>query len=84
VAIVALIVGTPLTAILARTRGRIPSDMWWVLGWLLFAAVLPPKLRVGGFILGPLVWTCNHTEMLTRNMCTQIALYLFGAASFLR
>ncbi len=84
VAIVALIVGTPLTALLARTQGHIPSDIWWALAWLLVSAALPPRLRVGGFVLGPLVWTCLHPEMLTPNLGAQIVLYLFGAVSFLR
>ncbi len=48
------------------------------------AAALPPRLRVGGFVLGPLVWTCLHPEMLTPNLGAQIVLYLFGAVSFLR
>lgn len=83
-AIVALIIGTPLTAIMAQADGELPKDIILSVICMGISSLLPPTLRVVGFILGPIVWSFRHLELLTPTMCTEIALYLFGAASFLR
>lgn len=84
VAIVALIIGTPLTHIMARAQGHVPKDLLISLACMMLCAALPPAIRVAGFVLGPVIWSFWHRELLTLPIISQAVLYLLGAASFLR
>lgn len=48
--IVATIVGTPLTALMAKEHGHVPTPMLGVTAALVVAAFLPPAPRVAGFV----------------------------------
>ena len=84
VAIVVLIVGTPVTQSMAAAHGAIPRDVVVVTALMAVAAACRPVLRVVGFVVGSIIWGTQHLELLTPSMLLQSALYIFGAASFLR
>ena len=84
VAIVVLIIGTPVTQSMAAAHGTIPKDVLLVTALMGVAAACRPVLRVVGFVVGCIIWSTQHLELLTPSMLVQSALYIFGAASFLR
>lgn len=84
VAIVVLIIGTPVTQSMAAAHGAIPKDVILVTALMGVAAACRPVLRVLGFVIGCIIWSTQHLELLTPSMLVQSSLYIFGAASFLR
>ena len=83
--IVALILGTPITALMSHTRGGIPLDLQISGGVMLGAAFLPPMLRVLGFTVGVLAMVMLHFRtVMNLNLAVQLLLYGLGACSFLR
>lgn len=85
VGIVALIVGTPLTALMAHEHGAIPLDVKLVSGAMLAAALLSPAWRVAGFSLGTVAAIVLHwREVMNTNLAIQIALYFLSGVFFLR
>lgn len=85
IGIIALILGTPITALLAKEHGYIPTDLMWSSLGMLVAAFLPPAPRVLGFAAGILIIIAFHYQkIMTANLVAQLALYLTGGISFLR
>lgn len=83
--IVALILGTPITALMSHTRGGIPLDLQISGGVMLGAAFLQPMLRVLGFTVGVLAMVMLHFRtVMNLNLAVQLLLYGLGACSFLR
>ncbi|KAK9809407.1 hypothetical protein WJX73_003131 [Symbiochloris irregularis] len=83
--IVALVLGTPITALMAHTRGGIPLDLKISAGVMLAAAFLPPTLRVLGFTVGIVVMVVLHFHIVVNaNLATQLGMYGLGACVFLR
>ena len=83
--IVALVAGTPLTALMAREHGNVPLDVKVVFGAMLAAALLPPAWRAAGFSLGTLAAIWLHwREVMNANLAVQIALYGLSGVLFLR
>ena len=83
--IVALVAGTPLTALMAHEHGNVPLDVKVVFGAMLAAALLPPAWRVAGFSAGTLAAIWLHwREVMNANLAVQIALYGLSGALFLR
>ena len=83
--IVALVAGTPLTALMAREHGNVPLDVKVVFGAMLAAALLSPAWRVAGFSLGTLAAIWLHwREVMNANLAVQIALYGLSGVLFLR
>lgn len=83
--IVALVAGTPLTALMAHEHGNVPLDVKVVFGAMLAAALLPPALRVAGFSLGTIAAIWLHwREVMNTNLAIQIFLYGLSGALFLR
>lgn len=83
--IVALVAGTPLTALMAREHGNVPLDVKVVFGAMLAAALLSPAWRVAGFSLGTLAAIWLHwREVMNANLAAQIALYGLSGVLFLR
>jgi predicted membrane channel-forming protein YqfA (hemolysin III family) len=84
VGIVALIVGTPLTAAMAVGPGNDLGVMGAVALALVAAAFMPPLFRTVTFVgLGALLFF-SYFYIVNFNFCAQVALYLLGAASFIR
>ena len=83
-AIVVLIIGTPVTQSMAAAQGAIPKDVVLVTALMGVAAACRPVLRVVGFVAGCIIWATQHLELLTPSMLVQCSLYIFGAVSFLR
>ncbi|KAK9841619.1 hypothetical protein WJX74_008816 [Apatococcus lobatus] len=84
VGIVALVTGTPITALLAVKNGQIPEGFMVVGGIMFAAAFLPRALRVIGFASGIAVSVFLHPEMLTWLLAVEMSLYVLGAIAFLR
>lgn len=83
--IVALVVGTPLTALMAREHGEIPLDVKICFGAMLAAALLSPAARVAGFTIGTVAMFVLHWhEVMNLNLGVQLALYGLAAVFFLR
>lgn len=85
IGIVALILGTPITALLAKEHGYVPTDLVYSSVGMLVAAFLPPTARVLGFMTGVTVIVGLHYQkIMNANLVVQLALYLIGGISFLR
>lgn len=85
IGIIALILGTPITALLAKEHGYVPTDLIWSSLGMLVAAFLPPTARVLGFASGIGVIIAFHYQtIMNLNLVAQLALYLTGGISFLR
>jgi hypothetical protein len=85
IGIVALVMGTPLTALMAHERGEVPLDVKVCFGAMLAAALLSPAARVAGFTLGTVACVALHwREVLNWNLAVQLGLYGLGAVFFLR
>eukprot|EP00891_Asterochloris_glomerata_P009307 jgi/Astpho2/9307/Aster-x1568 len=83
--IVVLIIGTPITALMAKEHGSIPGDVLVCAIGLVAAAFLPPMLRVLGFTTGIAAITFLHFQRIVDyNMGAQLVLYASGGISFLR
>lgn len=83
--IVATIVGTPLTALMAQEHDHVPAPMLWITGLLLGAAFMRPLPRVLGFVAGGAAAVALYARQLAcATLAAEIALYLAGAAFFLR
>ncbi len=83
--IVALVAGTPLTALMAHEHGEVPLDVKICFGAMLAAAFLSPAARVAGFTLGTVTAVALHWRVvLNWNLGVQLALYSLGAFFFLR
>ena len=83
VGIVALIIGTPGTALMAKNRGEIPWDIFVWAAAMVVSAFLGKRLRILGFVGGSCIWASRHTKLVTPLLGVQICLYLCGAAAFL-
>ncbi|KAL4452780.1 hypothetical protein ABPG75_008442 [Micractinium tetrahymenae] len=85
IGIVATIVGTPITALMALEHGHVPTPMAWVALMLLVAAFQPPAPRVAGFVGGGAIAVLLYWRQLASFlMAAQLLLYLAGAGAFLR
>lgn len=85
IGIVALIVGTPLSYLMALEHDHVPLRMVLVASLLVMVAFFRPAPRVAGFIfLGGLLTSWYYKVLFTPILLLQLALYLFGAAAFLR
>lgn len=83
--IVALIIGTPLTALMAYQHGEVPLDVKVILAAMLAAAFLEPAPRVAAFTAGTVAAVALHgRELLNWNLGVQLALYTAAAVFFLR
>ncbi|KAL6769301.1 hypothetical protein ACKKBG_A30475 [Auxenochlorella protothecoides x Auxenochlorella symbiontica] len=87
IGIVATIVGTPVSAMLAHSAhgiSEMPLGVWFILAGLFACAWARPFPRTSGFIgLGTgLVYYC--WDVINLNLTTQILLYICGAVLFLR
>lgn len=83
--IVALVLGTPITALMSHTRGGIPLDLKIAACVMLAAAFLPPTLRVLGFTIGTVVMVALYFHTLINvNLAIQLGMYGVGACVFLR
>lgn len=81
----ALVVGTPLTALMAHEHGKIPMDVKIVFAAMLAAALLSPAWRVAGFSSGTVAAIVLHwKEVINANLAIQIVLYGMSAVFFLR
>ena len=81
--IVALIIGTPGTALMAKHRGEVSWDIIIWAAAMVVSAFLGKRGRILGFVGGSCIWTSRHTDLLTPLMGVQICLYLCGAIAFL-
>ena len=80
-----LILGTPVTALMAHEHGGIPPDMKACFVGMLGAAFLPPAPRVAGFTAGIAAMVALHfRRIMNANLAVQLALYAAGGAAFLR
>ncbi|KAK9841749.1 hypothetical protein WJX81_000681 [Elliptochloris bilobata] len=85
IGIVVLILGTPVTALMAHEHGGIPADMKACFVGMLGAAFLPPAPRVAGFAAGVLAMVAMHfRKIMNANLAMQLVLYAVGGAAFLR
>ncbi len=85
IGIVVLILGTPVTALMAHEHGGIPPDMKACFVGMLGAAFLPPAPRVAGFTAGIAAMVALHfRRIMNANLAMQLALYAAGGAAFLR
>lgn len=85
IGIIALILGTPITALLAKEHGDIPTDLKYASVGMLIAAFLPPTPRVLGFASGiGVIVAFHYHKIMNINLIAQLALYLIGGISFLR
>ena len=85
IGIVVLILGTPVTALMAHEHGSIPSDIKACFAAMLAAAFLPPAPRVAGFAAGIVAMVAMHFRtVMNANLAVQLALYATGGAAFLR
>ena len=80
-----LILGTPVTALMAHEHGGIPPDMKACFVGILGAAFLPPAPRVAGFTAGIAAMVALHfRRIMNANLAMQLVLYAAGGAAFLR
>jgi hypothetical protein len=85
IGIVALVVGTPVTALMAHEHGELPLDVKLCFGLMLVAALCPPAPRVAGFSAGTLAMVALHWRVIfNANLGVQLGLYGAGALCFLR
>ena len=85
IGITATIIGTPVTALLAKEHGHIPTPLLVVSIWLLFCAFLRPAPRVFGFLSGGAVMVYLYGMMLMDSIfLVELVLYVSGAIFFLR
>ncbi|KAL4855410.1 hypothetical protein ACK3TF_003957 [Chlorella vulgaris] len=83
--IVATIVGTPITMLMAQEHGHVPGPMLAITLLLICAACLPPAPRVAGFIGGGCIAAFLYWHRLSSVvLVVQVVLYLTGAVAFLR
>ncbi|KAK9807694.1 hypothetical protein WJX72_006304 [[Myrmecia] bisecta] len=83
--IVALIIGTPVTALMAKEHGDVPVDLVVVTLVMLAAAFLPPLLRVLGFGVGIAAIVLLHGRTIVNlNLAGQLLLYFLGGVGFVR
>lgn len=83
--IVVLILGTPITMLMAQQQGTIPVDMVLSACMLFGAAFLPPLPRVLGFASGIAVMLWLHaSQLMNMNLLAQLLCYGAGAYAFLR
>ncbi|KAF8065666.1 NAA20 [Scenedesmus sp. PABB004] len=84
IGIVALIVGTPLTQLMALDPGHDRTTLLVASAALLGAAFLPPAPRTAGFIgIGAvMVWTLQH--IVDGPLVVQCLLYVAGGLAFVR
>ncbi|KAF5835504.1 hypothetical protein DUNSADRAFT_7288 [Dunaliella salina] len=84
IGIVALIVGTPLTALLAKD----PADDMKVMGLtglaLVGAAFLRPTIRTLSFVALGTILFVRYWTIVNVNLTLQVVLYLMGAYSFIQ
>ena len=83
--IVALVVGTPVTALMAHEHGEIPFDVKLCFALMLVAALCPPAARVAGFSGGTIAMVALHWRVIfNANLGVQLCLYGLSAVCFLR
>ena len=83
--IVALVVGTPVTALMAHEHGEVPLDVKLCFGLMLVAALCPPAARVAGFSGGTIAMVALHWRVIfNANLGLQLCLYGASALCFLR
>ena len=81
----ALVVGTPVTALMAHEHGEVPLDVKVCFALMLAAAFFPPSPRVAGFSVGTVVMIGMHWRTIfDANLAAQLCLYGLGALCFLR
>lgn len=80
-----LILGTPVTALMAQEHGGIPHDIKYCFAGMLAAAFLPPAPRVAGFATGVVAMVAMHFRtVMNANLAVQLVLYAAGGVAFLR
>ena len=85
IGIVVLILGTPVTALMAQEHGGIPHDIKYCFAGMLAAAFLPPAPRVAGFATGVVAMVAMHFRtVMNANLAVQLVLYAGGGVAFLR
>jgi len=85
IGITATIIGTPITALMAKEHGHLPTPWLWVSAWLLFSAFLAPVPRVVGFMSGGAVLVYYFGAMvLDEIFLLELLLYVAGGLFFLR
>lgn len=84
VGIVALVAGTPITAIMAKDPTASLVTMWCCIALLVAAAFLPPLMRTLAFIAIGTLEVLQYWFILTPNLGLQVLLYCCGAYAFIR
>eukprot|EP00884_Botryococcus_braunii_P016500 jgi/Botrbrau1/3533/Bobra.341_2s0059.1 len=85
IGIVVLILGTPITIMMAQQHGVIPADMVVSAVFLFLAAFLPPLFRVLGFASGVGAMVFLHgASVCNANLLMQLLCYGIGGYAFLR
>ena len=85
VGITATIIGTPVSALMAKEHGHLPQPLMFISLLLMVAAFLRPRPRVAGFIIGAAGMVLLYGNMLMDKVfVVELVLYLLGAGLFLR
>jgi predicted membrane channel-forming protein YqfA (hemolysin III family) len=85
IGITATIIGTPVTALMAKEHGHLPTQLQIISGLLLIAAFLRPVPRVLGFISGGAAMVYFYGGMLVDSIFViELVLYVSGGIFFLR
>lgn len=85
VGITATIIGTPVSALMAKEHGDLPWPLMLISLLLMLAAFLRPRPRVAGFVIGGAGMVVLYGSMLVDVIfVVELVLYLLGAALFLR
>lgn len=84
IGITATIIGTPVTALMAKEH-HLPPPILWISVWLLFSAFLRPLPRVVGFMSGGAVLVYYFGPMVLDELfLVELLLYVSGGLFFLR
>jgi predicted membrane channel-forming protein YqfA (hemolysin III family) len=85
IGITATIIGTPVTALIAKEHGDLPPPLLWLSVWLLLSAFLKPVPRVIGFMSGgALMVYLFGLLVLDEIFLVELFLYFSGGLFFLR